>query len=68
MSEKKAWYSLESETLIEFFESDADRGLSEEAVQERLSAFGLNLLPEKKKTSAIIRFLKHFNDILVYVL
>lgn len=30
--------------------------------------FGENRLPQKKKESALIRFFKHFNDILIYIL
>jgi len=66
--EAKDWYSVGVEEVIRLTESDRIKGLQENEVKERLQIFGKNLLPEKKKQSVIIRFLKHFNDILIYVL
>ncbi len=54
--------------LSELINTDASSGLSEEAALNRLDQFGPNVLPEKKPQSVIIRFLKHFNDILIYIL
>ncbi|MCL2652096.1 MAG: cation-transporting P-type ATPase, partial [Candidatus Azobacteroides sp.] len=64
----KAWHSIEIEEVIRLTDSDSIKGLSENEVKERLQTFGKNLLPEKKKQSKIIKFLKHFNDILIYIL
>ena len=68
IEEAKNWYSVGIEETIRLTESDSVKGLSENEIKERLQIFGKNLLPEKKKQSVIIRFLKHFNDILIYVL
>ncbi len=68
MGEKKNWYSIEVEETIESTGSNITEGLSENEAKERLKTFGKNLLPEKKKESKIIKFLKHFNDVLIYVL
>ena len=65
---KKAWHSIETNKIIEILKSNTTRGLSQEEADKRLQTFGANLLPEKKKQSNLIRFLKHFNDILIYVL
>ena len=65
---KRIWHSIEIEEIISLTNSNSLEGLSENEVQERLQTFGKNLLPEKKKESKLIRFLKHFNDILIYVL
>ena len=65
---KKDWYSSDMDNVIEMLGTDISYGLSDKDASERLHTFGKNILPEKKKTSKIIRFLKHFNDILIYVL
>ena len=43
-------------------------GLSRAEVQSRLQQHGLNALPAKKARPAWLRFLAHFNDVLIYVL
>ncbi|MEZ0480285.1 cation-transporting P-type ATPase [Planococcus sp. SSTMD024] len=43
-------------------------GLSDEEAVKRLEVWGHNELPEEKRPPAIIKFLKHFNDVLIYVL
>lgn len=65
---KREWYSIESADVIETLASDISAGLSDIEATQRLQQFGENVLPEKKKESKLIRFLKHFNDILIYVL
>lgn len=66
--DRKNWHSIEASDIESFLESDISNGLSESEASERLQLFGENLLPEKKKESKMIRFLKHFNDILIYIL
>ena len=65
---KKDWYSVGLDNTVQLLESDPINGLTEKEAKERLSIFGYNELPKKKKESNIIRFLKHFNDILIYIL
>ena len=65
---KKVWHSVKTDEAVDILKSDMTNGLSQSESVERLKTFGKNLLPEKKKESNIIRFLKHFNDILIYVL
>lgn len=67
-NESKIWHSFPADEVIRLTETDATNGLAADVVNERLYTYGKNLLPEGKKTSKIIRFLKHFNDILIYVL
>ena len=43
-------------------------GLEPEEAQKRLQQFGPNRLPEAEKESRLKRFLKQFNDVLIYVL
>ena len=66
MNEK--WYSLSVDDTINQLKTNIEKGLSSEEAALRLAEHGENKLPEKKKQSFFIRFFKHFNDILIYVL
>ena len=61
-------HALTIDTVVNELETNLEQGLSAEEAGIRLARFGPNELPEKQKESLIIRFLKHFNDILIYVL
>ena len=65
---EKNWYSIEFEEVIRSINSNIVEGLSESDAASRLQKYGKNLLPERKKESKIIKFVKHFNDILIYIL
>ena len=65
---QKTWYAFDVELVVKELNSETNSGLSKEKVEEHLEKYGKNKLPERKKQSVIIRFLKHFNDILIYVL
>ena len=43
-------------------------GLTADEAAARLDTVGPNLLPEPKRTPAVLRFLSHFNDTLIYIL
>jgi len=62
------WFTFDSNEVVRLIETNLAEGLAESEAKNRLQTFGKNLLPEKKKESLLIRFLKHFNDILIYVL
>lgn len=62
------WYALETNEILKILQSDINAGIAEKEVKDRLMKYGENILPQKKKRSAIIRFLAHFDDILIYVL
>lgn len=64
----KSWHSLKISETLDLLSTDAVRGLSEKDVDERLKHYGENVLPEKKQESKLLRFFKHFNDILIYIL
>ena len=61
-------YTFAADEVLKQLNTDQSRGLSENDAAQRLQKYGKNLLPEKKKESEIIKFLKHFNDILIYIL
>ncbi|WP_431801495.1 cation-translocating P-type ATPase [Microbacterium sp. bgisy203] len=60
-------YALESEEVERGLRT-GENGLSRTEAAERLEIAGPNLLPEPKRSPAIVRFLSHFNDTLIYIL
>ncbi|MCL2473414.1 MAG: cation-transporting P-type ATPase [Alphaproteobacteria bacterium] len=68
MKTEKYWYAVEQDKVVKLLESDSATGLTGKEAAERLTAFGHNELSKNKKASNIIRFLKHFHDILIYIL
>ena len=62
------WFAKETGYVLEKLETDSTKGLSAVMATERLEEFGPNALPEAKTDSAIVRFFKHFHDILIYIL
>lgn len=47
--------------------SDRD-GLGSDEAARRLEDVGLNRLPDAEKEDLVVRILKHFNDVLIYIL
>ncbi|MGE9551034.1 cation-transporting P-type ATPase [Erwinia amylovora] len=62
-----AWYRYDAATVLKRLTS-AHTGLSAEEAQKRLAEDGPNQLPQREGKSALMRFLAHFNDVLIYVL
>ena len=46
----------------------SDEGLDSEEAARRLKRFGANRLPDQPRPPAVLRFLAHFNNLLIYVL
>jgi len=67
MQEIKDWHNQTSEGTLTALESTLE-GLSEDEAKLRLQTFGANKLPEPAQRSLLLRFLSHFNNILIYVL
>ena len=64
----KKWHSIDVDSVLEELKTSADDGLGEDEVKKRLEEYGENKLPEKKGRSALMRFLLHFHNVLIYVL
>lgn len=64
----KKWFSLSVEDVVEELKTDFNQGLTASNAEERLEAYGKNELPEKKAENSFVKFFKHFNDILIYIL
>ena len=61
------WHSLEVEAVLKALETSAD-GLTGEEAGRRLEKYGPNQLPREEPESLVVRFLRQFNDVLIYVL
>ena len=61
-------HSKGSDELISELSSDKSSGLSTEAAESLLKKFGENRLREKKKKSALRRFLEQFCDVMILIL
>lgn len=64
---KTNWHAATINTVLDTLHVDAD-GLSKDEAAARLETCGPNRLPEPVKRSSIVRFLRHFHNILIYVL
>jgi len=63
-----AAHSLYAEEVLHRLAVVQEHGLSSEGAASRLADFGPNQLPEPERDSAFIRFFRHFQDVLIYVL
>ncbi|ACC98045.1 Cation transport ATPase [Elusimicrobium minutum Pei191] len=68
IQDMEKWYSEDVGEILSKLQVTPEEGLFEEDAKIRLSEFGANVLPQAKRKSALVRFISHFNDILVYVL
>ncbi|PSL43544.1 P-type E1-E2 ATPase [Salsuginibacillus halophilus] len=67
-SQHTQWHDKNLDETISSLETDQTNGLNNEQVQKRLETHGLNKLPEADQESTFIKFLKHFHDVLIYIL
>ncbi len=61
------WYRLDSKLAFEHLDSSTN-GVTDTEVRRRLEKYGYNRLSEKEQTSAVVRFLLQFHNVLIYVL
>lgn len=66
--ETTPWHALPVAEVVERLRTSASTGLDATEVSGRLEKYGRNRLPEGVKRGALLRFLQHFHNILVYVL
>ncbi len=64
---KVSWHSLSAEEALSRLDSRPE-GLSGEEAARRLQEHGPNRLPEEKPLHPLLRFLRQFHNVLIYVL
>lgn len=64
---KNNWHCLSLKQVFLVLRSD-EEGLDKKEAETRLKEFGLNKLPERKRTSGLILFLSQFRSPLIYIL
>ncbi|BAU57667.1 Ca ion P-type ATPase [Halorhodospira halochloris] len=62
-----AWHSLDADRVTQQLNSSR-RGISQEQAEQRLGEYGLNRLRPPERSGAVVRFLRHFHNILIYIL
>ena len=62
------WHTLTTDESLDLLKTSSEKGLSNEDALKRLEKYGKNELPADAKTHAVVRFLKQFHNILIYVL
>jgi Ca2+-transporting ATPase len=66
--QKIQWHNLPAEELLTTLSADAEQGLTDHEVQQRLTSYGPNRLTARRGISPIRLFLSQFNQPLVYIL
>ncbi|MCH8563595.1 HAD-IC family P-type ATPase [Nesterenkonia sp. YGD6] len=61
-------YALGHQDVLRRLEVESEQGLSAEAAAASLEKHGPNRLPDPDQDNAFIRFIRHFHDVLIYVL
>lgn len=62
-----SWHSLPTKTVLENLKCSTE-GLTQNEAETRFVTYGANRLPLAARRNALVRFLLHFNNILIYVL
>lgn len=61
------WHHREPADVCAQFDTSPE-GLAHDEAQQRLATYGHNKLPEAERRSAVMRFLRQFHNVLIYVL
>ncbi|CAK7053413.1 MAG: putative cation-transporting ATPase F [Desulfovibrio sp.] len=62
------WHTRSVRETLEILDTDPEIGLASSVAGERLESIGPNRLPEPQKQSELRKFLRHFHDLLIYIL
>ena len=60
------WCALNVQDVSRKLKTNIETGLTDEEAKKRQEQFGKNKLNEAKKTSIIVRFLRQFNDFIIF--
>src|SRR5262249_46655737 len=67
-SEASPWHAITADEVVRRLRSNTASGLDAAEARRRLGRYGPNRLPETAKQGALMRLLRQFNNVLVYVL
>ncbi len=62
------WHQLAAAAVLSTLDSNGQEGLTEQQVAERLAKVGENSFPAARRINPLLRFLRQFNNMLIYVL
>ncbi len=62
------WHSESADKALAVLESDGEKGLDGDRVEQRRGEFGRNELSARQQRSALQRLLSHFNNLFIYLL
>ncbi|ACL71390.1 cation-transporting P-type ATPase [Thioalkalivibrio sulfidiphilus] len=65
--ENPAWHTRTADEARAFWRTGRD-GLADDEAGQRLTHYGPNALPAPPRANALVRFLRHFHNILIYIL
>ena len=65
---EKNWYNKEIKEIEKQLDTNLEKGLVQEKVNEKIAKYGLNELKAEKKKSLIKKFLEQFKDFMIIVL
>ncbi len=68
LNDKKLWWGLDTNDICLEFKTNLQSGLTTNEVENRLEKYGLNQLPEQKRTSPLKIFLRQFSNFIIWVL
>ncbi|MGC9324671.1 MAG: cation-translocating P-type ATPase [Desulfomonilia bacterium] len=61
------FYAEDAEAVLKILDS-SPTGITDRQVRQRIETFGANVLPKGTKKHPVLKFLGHFNNVLIYVL
>ncbi|MCF6299464.1 MAG: HAD-IC family P-type ATPase, partial [Thiomicrorhabdus sp.] len=67
-SNKKHWHHRSEESILNELNPHASHGLNKTEVHQKRAQYGLNSLTVQEQQGPILRFLKQFHQVLVYIL
>ena len=65
---ERTWFNKSVEETSKILETDIEKGLSKEKVEEKQQKYGFNELKAKKKKSLFVKFLEEFKDFMIIIL
>ncbi|WP_117161059.1 cation-transporting P-type ATPase [Paraliobacillus sp. X-1268] len=65
---KQKWFHYGIEDVVENLNTDRKTGLTIKNVDKQQEKWGKNELPEQEKDPVWLKFIRHFKDVLIYVL